>query len=690
MTRLLLTIIGDAYVEQFRPVRLKPDTSRKVGVPVYENDPKDQLRTQSAGGSAFLASMLSDDFSPIQVALPVREEWDVATLMRRGDGGGKGQLHLVCLPAAEGAHRVESFYTLTGKRWRVQFRYDEVHPTNSGAVEALDESDTIVIDDHDRGGITEGAIAAAMAAKPSRVIVSAEHSHQELYRPLLACAQKTVVICTERQALLWSEVKDPPPRLPPGSPKEHKEFVAFLFKRLRETFRDADDIIINRGNGPLSSLWFERAGNPGDPDGRVRYFERDRDDSEHESDGTPGVNTVYLAAFTESLLRKDDVGKAIQAAVVASSVYTDSGIDLREYGGERYFGRLERLTPERHDAIVLPSFVVEVSADAKVAWVDAPDYLKRAQLDGRLPPEESVLDDYYVSGDAATQIRALLRALNSYVDRPSKRPFNVLLEADPGSGKSYFAACLSRHLDAEAVRRGRPSGYHPLVEANLSFDADASRIDRALFDLYEDIRDERALGRVPVVLLDEFDTLMTGSEEDGKTAGDPMERLFARMLAPLWDGVFAVEGRQHRLGGFILLIAVSNPKFAKRIDEPETKARDFASRIDVRLNLKPRDNMSDAEKLKTNVRVAVSMLRKHFGSRVRNVQLAVLDAIGQARFRGSNRAIDQLIMMSSAPLDGTFRITDLPDQQLTSHIAVPRLDFKSALDQYGESVVVLT
>lgn len=688
MTRLLLTIVGDAYVEQFRPVRLKPDTSKKVGVPVYENDPKDQLRTQSPGGSAFLASMLSDDFSPIQVALPVKEEWDVTTLMRRGVG--KGTLDLVFLPAAEDVHRVESFYTNSGKRWKVQFRYDEVHPTSGGTVGALRESDTIIIDDHDRGGITEGAIAAAVTAKPSRVIVSAQHSHQEMYRPLLACAQKAVVICTERQALLWSEVTDPPPRLPPGSPKEHKEFVAFLFKRLRETFRDAHDIIINRGNGPISSLWFERAGKPGDPDGRVRYFERDRGISEHEPDGTPGVNTVYLAAFTESLLRKSDIEKAIQAAVVASSVYTVSGIDLREHAGERYFGRLERLTPERHDVIVPPSYVVDVSADAKASWVDAPDYLKRAQLDGRLPHEESVLDDYYASGDADTKIRALLRALNSYVDRPSKRPFNVLLEADPGSGKSYFAACLSRHLDAEAVKRGRPSGYHSLVETNLSFDADASRIDRALLDLYEDIRDERALGRVPVVLLDEFDTLMTGNDKDGKPAGDPMERLFARMLAPLWDGVFAVEGRQHRLGGFILLIAVSNPKFAERIDAPETKGRDFASRIDVRLNLKPPPTISDADKLKANVRVAVSMLRKHFGNRVTSVQLAVLDAIGRAKFRGSNRAIDQLIMMSSAPIDGTFRITDLPDQKLVSSIAEPGLDIKTARDHYGESVVDLT
>src|SRR5687768_3005002 len=82
MARQPLTIIGDVYVEDFKPVRLKRDTTKKVGVNVYESELTDvDPRTASPGGAALLAHLLVHEIGGIQVVLPIHEQWDIFKLI---------------------------------------------------------------------------------------------------------------------------------------------------------------------------------------------------------------------------------------------------------------------------------------------------------------------------------------------------------------------------------------------------------------------------------------------------------------------------------------------------------------------------------------------------------------------------------------------------------------------------------
>ena len=116
-------------------------------------------------------------------------------------------------------------------------------------------------------------------------------------------------------------------------------------------------------------------------------------------------------------------------------------------------------------------------------------------------------------------------------------------------------------------------------------------------------------------------------------------------------------------------MAASDKDFLK--SPPKGKASDFLSRLDVRLDLQQDSlQMTPEEKSEAQIRVAVTMLKKHFGDQVRRVQLAVLDAIGSAKFAGRNRAIDQLIMMSATPADGTFTTAHLPTSELPTELLI--------------------
>jgi len=360
---------------------------------------------------------------------------------------------------------------------------------------------------------------------------------------------------------------------------------------------------------------------------------------------------------------------------------------IRTKDDDGTFGRVEWIHPDvvdgRGDGVVEQLGVLESPPSLSL---DTTSFLAKSYLHGRVEPAENTIAGYFTLPSFDNELKELLRVLESYLELSHrKRPFNVLLVAKPGSGKSYFAERLSAELSRRSEKKGRGRDQHPFVERNLALAEGAGGIDAYLTDIYEEIRDCRAVGKIPVVLLDEFDTYLKRDSEDCGTSEVKitMQSLFARMLVPLWDGNFMTGGRIRRMGGFVLILAVSDSEFVKSFEAG--KGKDFATRIHVRLDIPELVAGSD-EGIELQARIALGMIRKHHGDTVSRVQLAVLDAIGRATFKGSNRGIDKLIMLSAPPSGGgVFATTNLPSGSFLGDNLVENMNCVQSKARFGDA-----
>ena len=263
------------------------------------------------------------------------------------------------------------------------------------------------------------------------------------------------------------------------------------------------------------------------------------------------------------------------------------------------------------------------------------------------------------------ELSALERTVMTYVGREKpSRPLNLLLAANPGSGKSFLVKELSRKI----------SGHTEFLEFHV---ASFRKIDD-LFAIFQRIQSLNLEGKLPFVLLDEV---------DGKVDG---EYIFANLLAPLWDGVFHIGQERHHLGRAVLFFAasalLSSPsvqnvlgttdqrftylefaeKWRRKVkaelrESKIPKARDFIDRIDLLLCIPPIDfTITDGDPAEEYKLLACILVKKHFPKVTRIEKAAVWLLILELLNAGSRRRAESAVFCSTDPDGTTFDLAHLP------------------------------
>jgi hypothetical protein len=159
-------------------------------------------------------------------------------------------------------------------------------------------------------------------------------------------------------------------------------------------------------------------------------------------------------------------------------------------------------------------------------------------------------------------IRRLIRDFVLHEDEHSS-PLGIAVFGQPGSGKSFTVKNIIGALEARA--RDRVMGA--FIECNLS----GLSHPEDIAPYFQEARDHRLKGKIPVFFVDEFDCAVNGS---------PYFWL-KHFLAPLQDGVFRSGHATHPIGKCIFVFAGgtshSYEQFANKVDPRPTQSdRAFA------------------------------------------------------------------------------------------------------------------
>jgi ATPase family associated with various cellular activities (AAA) len=684
-------IIGDLFLAQFAPVKHSSTGEQ----PAFEIDRLVDSSTgdrqeiwPSAGGAARVAYLLAPYVDQLTLSASLGESSELEALLAARRTRSEAAITLNSLQKKGSIARVLRAYTKNfnddagSELWKLAFRVEFPQVLTSSARKLrLDAAKSFVLADYGRGAITANVIADVFRHKPDHVVIFAARRNEEAYRQLPRSNANIVVLCTERSALRWTSLNNPPQTFPLESPSDYLQLLALVLVHLANTFPYVNHFAVICEPAALRCFVFAK--DSATKRWSVHYCHGFQENGASIRDRVPGSASAFLAAFARRLLC-DGSHDLTNTIVEATRTGVDCVSELLEQGIGFVNGNFGR--PEEIKEQLVPSASTSLLATfepdiAKVVSQTpmATGLLGHAQLYGHLPEIVETLPDYYVPDSQRQRVKAVINTLNSYVTRTNhKRPFNMLLSALPGSGKSHFVHCIARKLRELATSAVNRDELHPLLEFNLSSIDKVPQFEEQLLDIYQDVRDERAAGRMPIVILDEFDSLLTA----GDGAANQMSPIFAKMLAPLWDGVFALAKKTRRLGGFVLIMVVSDERFLETLKQG--KGIDFESRIDIYFTLA---EPTGDEKLEAQVRVALPMLKKHFGDTVTHVELAVLDAIGRADFPRRNRGIDQLFLLSTKPVDQTFRVEHLAPSALIANRIAQNLDLEASIKRFGRSVI---
>ncbi|OHB62268.1 MAG: hypothetical protein A2Y76_05360 [Planctomycetes bacterium RBG_13_60_9] len=228
----------------------------------------------------------------------------------------------------------------------------------------------------------------------------------------------------------------------------------------------------------------------------------------------------------------------------------------------------------------------------------------------------------------------IMENIGSYArDMKRRRPLNIILQAEPGSGKSHFIKCLAEKMSSCEVKA---------VVFNMTA---MERMDDLAAAL-EAVRNLKVNDKLPLLFLDEFDSC---------------ERNYPPLLPLMWDGTLQVGHRHLEVGKVIIVLAGSQKNIVgameaskamrKVTSDGASKLVDLLSRINGgTLAIPGLDEIVDGDRLGAahrnrkvdKVCVSVSLLLRRFDG-VEEVPWALLNFISRTTFRYGVRSISNLI-----------------------------------------------
>lgn len=235
-------------------------------------------------------------------------------------------------------------------------------------------------------------------------------------------------------------------------------------------------------------------------------------------------------------------------------------------------------------------------------------------------------------------IDRMKRTISHYAkDITRKRPLNIVMIAQPGSGKSHIIRCLAAAMGQLNVSA---------VTFNM---ANLVNIDDLIQPL-DAVRNLKVADRIPILFLDEFDI---------------QTRNYSLLLPLLWDGELHIGHRDLKLGKVVIVLAGSDLGIKKTIkkarsmqkeserEEPEGEEKklvDLLSRInggvfeipELELVSKSRDRRVD------KVCIGLSLLQQRFGGDLELAPWSLLHFIAVNKFRYEIRSIAHLIELIPA------------------------------------------
>lgn len=257
-------------------------------------------------------------------------------------------------------------------------------------------------------------------------------------------------------------------------------------------------------------------------------------------------------------------------------------------------------------------------------------------------------------------ILQIIKMIREYAkDRTRLRPLNIMMQAEPGSGKSHFVKCLANKLNM-------------LRAAAVDFNMGSMQNIDDFVQPLETVRNLKVHDNFPILFLDEFDS-------------DP--KRYPILLPLLWDGELRVGHRDLKLGKLVIILAGSDRKIEKAMkaarkmqttNTPDrTKLVDLLSRINGgELNIPPLDLAEENRDRRIDkVCITVALLQQRFSNSLQLIPWSFLRFVAFTSFRYGVRSIAHLVDFVTPPEEESHLIT-LENLQLPLN-SVKQLDNSS-------------